>query len=82
MMEGERRSKPMIEPMPSTPSHAPQVCARYAKLYTPLISDTMERMGQQSTALPPSIQCISAAPYVKMVGFAYPCQAGACPPRW
>ncbi len=67
----------MIERTQSVLFHTPDVCERYATLYTPLISDTMERMGHRSTALSAHIQCLSVDPAVKMVGFAYPCRERA-----
>lgn len=74
----------MIDPVPSIPSPSHMldmrdIRARYARLYTPLVSDTMERMGRQSTALATRIQCLcpAADPGVTMVGFAYPCRERA-----
>src|SRR5260370_15219041 len=65
-------------PAPSEKLVPFDLCDRYAQLYTPLISDTMERLGHGCMALDPAIQCIVPGdPHVKLVGFAFPCQVRA-----
>lgn len=44
------------------------------RFYTPLVSDTMERMGLKSGAMHHSIQSIISDPHLKVCGVAYPCR--------
>jgi len=44
------------------------------RFYTPLVSDTMERMGLKSGAIHHSIQSILPDPHLKVCGVAYPCR--------
>lgn len=43
-------------------------------LYTPLVSDTMDRLGIHGQVLDRSIQSIFFDPHLKVAGFAYPCR--------
>lgn len=47
------------------------------RFYTPLVSDTMERLGMESGALHHDIQSIFPDPNVKACGLAYPCRVQA-----
>lgn len=42
------------------------------RFYTPLVSDTMERMGLKSGALHHSIQAVLSDPHLKVCGLAFP----------
>lgn len=44
------------------------------RFYSPLVSDTMERLGIASGALHHAIQPIFADPYLKVCGVAFPCR--------
>jgi len=44
------------------------------RFYTPLVSDTMERMGLESTALESTIQQIISNPAQRVCGLAFPCR--------
>ncbi len=44
------------------------------RFYTPLVSDTMERLGMKSGALDHSIQQILPDPHLKVCGLAFPCR--------
>lgn len=44
------------------------------RFYTPLVSDTMERLGMKSGAIHHSIQAILQDPTLKVCGVAYPCR--------
>ncbi len=44
------------------------------RFYTPLISDTMERLGYGATALDYRIQSINPDPSLKVCGVAFPCR--------
>lgn len=44
------------------------------RFYTPLVSDTMERLGMPTGALHYAIQPISADPSLKVCGAAFPCR--------
>lgn len=44
------------------------------RFYTPLVSDTMERLGMKSGALHHSIQPVLSDPTLKVCGLAYPCR--------
>lgn len=44
------------------------------RFYTPLVSDTMERLGIRSGALHHSIQAVLPDPSLKVCGLAYPCR--------
>jgi regulator of RNase E activity RraA len=44
------------------------------RFYTPLVSDTMEKLGIQSGALHYSIQQIISDPHQKVCGLAFPCR--------
>jgi regulator of RNase E activity RraA len=47
------------------------------RFYTPLVSDTMERLGIQSGALHHSIQPVLPDPHLKVCGIAFPCRVVA-----
>lgn len=53
------------------------VLERYKKLHTPLLSDTLERMGHWNRALDHRVQALVPNPHLKVVGLAYPCQVRA-----
>lgn len=44
------------------------------QLFTPLISDTMDRLGISGYVLDRSIQSIFPDPHLKVAGYAYPCR--------
>lgn len=44
------------------------------RFYTPLVSDTMERLGMKSGALHHSMQAMIPDPSLKVCGLAYPCR--------
>jgi 4-hydroxy-4-methyl-2-oxoglutarate aldolase len=44
------------------------------RFYTPLVSDTMERLGMKTGALHHSIQPVLPDPSLKVCGLAYPCR--------
>ena len=44
------------------------------QLFTPLVSDVMDRLGISGYILPHSIQSIFADPHLKAAGYAYPCR--------
>ncbi|MBC8145953.1 MAG: RraA family protein [bacterium] len=44
------------------------------RFYTPLVSDTMERLGMRSGALHHSIQAVISNPSMKVCGLAFPCR--------
>jgi regulator of RNase E activity RraA len=44
------------------------------RFYTPLVSDTMERLGYGSTALDYRIQSIDPDPLLRVCGLAFPCR--------
>lgn len=44
------------------------------RFYTPLVSDTMERLGMKSGAMHHSIQPMLPDPTLKVCGLAYPCR--------
>jgi 4-hydroxy-4-methyl-2-oxoglutarate aldolase len=44
------------------------------RFYTPLVSDTMERLGMKTGALHHSIQPVLPDPKLKVCGIAYPCR--------
>ena len=44
------------------------------RFYTPLVSDTMERLGMKTGALDHAIQSILPDPTLKVCGVAYPCR--------
>jgi len=44
------------------------------QLFTPLVSDTMDRLGISGYVLDRSIQSIFPDPQIKMAGYAYPCR--------
>ncbi len=46
----------------------------FSRFYTPLVSDTMERMGMESPALDAAVQDIGTDPSRKVWGYAYPCR--------
>lgn len=46
----------------------------FSRFYTPLVSDTMERMGMRSPALDSSVQDILPDPSRKVWGYAFPCR--------
>lgn len=48
--------------------------AGMSRFYSPLISDTMERLGISSTALHHSIQQMFSDPSLKVCGIAFPCR--------
>lgn len=56
----------------STPT--PEQLAGMLRFYTPLVSDTMERMGIASTALDSSIQQTFFDPKLRVCGLAFPCR--------
>ncbi len=43
-------------------------------LFTPLVSDVMDRLGISGYVLPHTIQSIFPDPHLKVVGYAYPCR--------
>ena len=43
-------------------------------LFTPLVSDAMDRLGIEGFVLPPSIQSISKDPNLRIAGYAFPCR--------
>ena len=43
-------------------------------LFTPLVSDVMDRLGISGYVLPHSIQSIFPDPHLKVAGYAYPCR--------
>lgn len=45
-----------------------------SRFYTPLVSDTMERLGFESPALDATIQAILPDPSRKVFGYAFPCR--------
>jgi regulator of RNase E activity RraA len=51
-----------------------EMLAGMRRFYTPLVSDTMERLGMKSGALHHSIQSILPDPALKVCGLAYPCR--------
>jgi regulator of RNase E activity RraA len=51
-----------------------EMLAGMLRFYSPLISDTMERLGMPSTALDHAIQPIFSDPYLKVCGPAFPCR--------
>lgn len=46
----------------------------FSRFYTPLVSDTMERMGFESPAIDSSIQDILPDPSRRVWGYAFPCR--------
>src|SRR2546421_9339439 len=44
------------------------------RFYTPLVSDTMDRLGIRSGAMNHSIQLILPDPHLKVCGIAFPCR--------
>jgi 4-hydroxy-4-methyl-2-oxoglutarate aldolase len=44
------------------------------RFYTPLVSDTMERLGMKTGALEHAIQPVLSDPSLKVCGIAYPCR--------
>lgn len=51
-----------------------EMIAGMKRFYTPLVSDTMERMGMKTGALHHSIQPVLPDPGLKVCGLAYPCR--------
>ncbi len=43
-------------------------------LFTPLVSDTMDRLGISNYVLDHSIQSVFSDPHLKVAGYAYPCR--------
>lgn len=46
----------------------------FDKIFTPLVSDVMDRLGIPSHVLPHDVQSIPFDPHLKAAGFAYPCR--------
>ncbi len=60
--------------MNDTISIAPGMLRGMLRFYSPLISDTMERLGIPTGALPFQIQSIIADPSIRVCGLAFPCR--------
>lgn len=60
--------------MNDTISITPQMLRGMLRFYSPLISDTMERLGIPTGALHYQIQPIVADPSIRVCGFAFPCR--------
>ncbi|MBL7987405.1 MAG: RraA family protein [Chlorobi bacterium] len=59
------------------PNTRTEQLAGMLRFYSPLISDTMERLGIASTALHHSIQQTFTDPSLKVCGVAFPCRVAA-----
>jgi 4-hydroxy-4-methyl-2-oxoglutarate aldolase len=53
---------------------SPEQLQSFQKLFTPLVSDVMDRLGFPSHVLPHDIQSIPFDPSLKVAGIAFPCR--------